>query len=214
MTIAMECKCNSTSGSPGAPQSSFLPTWLTHFPVKELLPTGRAPVGIKVQQSPPTLRDSPSRWVNGYHGLNDHNQGEIEQVKIYYSSCVFNTSRPKQLSYRHFFCIFIGQTALLEKNVDVTNLTKQHRFSDLDYQLRKVEVNPIQAASGNWLDRNPENVKLSECHISLQVTMVKYVLRLKKDFVRIFSSSTALYIIDLEIVANVPPLYQIGTANC
>ena len=75
-------------------------------------------------------------------------------------------------------------------------------MSDLDYQLRKVEVNPIQAASGNWLDRNPENVKLSECHISLQVTMVKYVLRLKKNFVTIFSCSTALYIVDLEIVAK------------
>ena len=115
--------------------------------------------------------------------------------KIYYSSCGFNNPRPKQILYRHYFCIFIGQTALWEKNVDVTNLTKQHRLSDLDYQLRKVEVNPIQAASGNWLDRNPENVKLSECHISLQVTMVKYVLRLKKDFVTIFSCSTALEIV-------------------
>ena len=63
-------------------------------------------------------------------------------------------------------------------------------------------VNPSQAASGNWLDKNPENVKLSECHISLQVTMVKYVLRLKKDFVTIFSCSTALYIVDLEIMAK------------
>ena len=92
-------------------------------------------------------------------------------------------------------------------------------MSDLDYQFRKVEVNPIQAASGNWLDRNPENVKLSECHISLQVTMVKYVLRLKNDFVTIFSCSTALYIVDLEIVAigfwsKMPHLYQICTANC
>ena len=68
-------------------------------------------------------------------------------------------------------------------------------MSDLDYQLRKVVVNPSQAASGNWLDKNPENVKLSECHISLQVTMVKYVLRLKKDFVTIFSCSTALEIV-------------------
>ena len=69
-------------------------------------------VGIKAQQSPPTLRDSPSRWVNGYHGLNDHNQGEIEQVKIYYSSCGFNNPRRKQILYRPSFCIFIGQTAL------------------------------------------------------------------------------------------------------
>ena len=78
----------------------------------------------------------------------------------------------KELNKTFFLYIYWSNGIVREKNVNVTNLTKQHRLSDLDYQLRKVKVITIQAASGNWLDRNPENVKLSECHLGHNIFLL------------------------------------------